>query len=167
MLNMFKTKKIIVDLCTSLESAYHFAATEVRTSGIKETFSERIPLWVWYSLVGKNGAKGVIPASNILTCPMNIFPGVTLESRINLICSWKHFDFIAGYKLRAKAAETGWVKAFPDGVYALAPIDYDCSTTFAPDQTQTNNDYNPLITKEMLNLSAALTPAQLTIHLEF
>lgn len=160
--NVYKKEKLKIDLVTGLDAAYNFAATEVRTLGVKDIHGERIPLWIWYSLVSKNGKKGVIPAANILTCPMIIFPGVTFEAKMNLLCSWNFIDFIAGYKLRTKAAETGWIKSFEEKSYALTPNDYDCSSAFAPIQTITDADYNPLLTKESLNLSAALTPAQLT-----
>jgi hypothetical protein len=67
-----------------------------------------------------------------------------------------------GYCFKGKGAESGEIKSFEEDQYAFADEAYDTADTFNPDQDPNSDNYSPLLTKAFLNLSPALTPAQLT-----
>ncbi len=131
---------------------YLFSATEKRTLGATDAN------WGQYQLLHSTAAAVTpfIPAANLGTPDLDITPGSQVDGIVGLAYNNGGFNFDLGYNMFFKEKETGKVKNGVDITkYAKAVLNSDASADLSALA-------GSALTAAAVDMSAALTPAQLT-----
>lgn len=145
----------------TLDYRYLFGANEIRTLMFNETINGQISAWQPYKLAGIAGQAKVVPAANIMTRPVQVSPGNSLEGVVQLSLQGAQWSFDCGYNFFARPDESVNLANWEENTYALVNPNYDTTQIFDP--TNSNHSVTGVaIAKTDLVYDRAANPSVFT-----
>jgi hypothetical protein len=178
---IWKRKKMTLDVLTACNYRYLFSSTEKRTPGLiwpAGTYANKRVFYGQWWLGAKKGDTTLTPMANLITRDMTVYPGSHFDSVVQFAFNWSGFTFDLGYNLFAKEAEKVRLKGeeccnpcatsctpadcggWRDNTYAISDLDWQTDSAFAAGDTYySSSDW---INREHLCLDACTQPSVVT-----
>ena len=93
-----------LELMAVVNWRYLLPTWEVRTPGLRDK------QWGQYFLLGEDGSRGVMPAANVITGPITIYPGNQLDAIVGFAYNYGGLTADLGYNLYYREAEGARIK---------------------------------------------------------
>ncbi|MDQ5940882.1 MAG: hypothetical protein QG632_608 [Candidatus Dependentiae bacterium] len=156
---------LTTELITQFNYQYIFGGSENRLLGLIDDDGS-IPYGSPYLLGAQVNAAGVFPLPNVLYQPVNRAALNAADVSCMLALTWQSFTFNLGYELFARQEERLTILNWPEGRYAIVSPLYNTSAAFT--NAVSTSAYlhetillnHRILTTDMLNASAATSPAQ-------